>query len=70
MTYIETLFYAESEGLLPTRMGKINAVINEIKNHSSYIIDLFEFKKILQKYGLSYEELSNKELEYINYKIK
>lgn len=70
MIFFEMMFYAESEGLLPTRAGKLNAVIKEIKNISDSSIDLDTFKYILKKHGLSYETLSAKEMNYITSLIK
>ena len=70
MTFPELFFYAEAEGLLPTRAGKINAIINEVKAYPNSEIDFFEFEKILTKYGLKYNNLSNKEIRYINASIR
>ena len=69
MTFFETLYYAECEGLLPTRAGKINAVIRIIKGYPGSSIDMNEFEKILNDYGLSYNDLSEREIRYINAKI-
>lgn len=60
------LYMAEADGLLPTRTGKINAVIREVKAYPSPEIELSEFKKILRKNGLRYEDLTSKEINYIN----
>ena len=70
MDFSETMFYAESEGLLPTRAGKINAVIKEIKDYPGLSIGLEEFEEILNKYGLKYGELTERELRYIDASIK
>ena len=69
MTFSETMFYAEAEGLLPTRAGKINAVINAIKNYPHATIEFFEFNQLLKEYGLAYEDLSEREIRYINASI-
>lgn len=66
MKFAETMFYAEAEGLLPTRLGKINAVINAVKEYPHYEIEFSEFEKILEQHGLKYKELSNQEIQYIN----
>ena len=56
MKFPELFFYAEAEGLLPTRAGKINAVINDIKNYPGSEIEFSEFESILNHYGLRYED--------------
>ena len=70
MTFPETMFYAEAEGLLPTRAGKINAVIADIKKYPYSTIEFADFKEILHKHGLKYEELSERELRYIDASIR
>lgn len=69
MTFSETMFYAEANGLLLTRAGTINAVINAIKKYPRPEIEFFEFEQILENYGLRYEELSDREIRYINASI-
>lgn len=69
MTFAETMYYAEAEGLLPTRAGKINAVINTVKEYPSPEIEFSEFEKILESYGLRYNDLSDREIRYINASI-
>ena len=69
MKFAEMMFYAEAEGLLPTRAGKINAVINDIKKYPYSEIEFSEFKKILENYGLQYEDLTDREIRYINASI-
>ena len=70
MTNISYYFYmAEAEGLLPTRAGAINAVINAVKKYPRPEIEFSEFEKILESYGLRYEELSEREIRYINASI-
>ena len=53
MTFPEMMFYAEAEGLLPTRLGCLNAVINDIKELPYSEIEFSEFKEILRNNGLS-----------------
>ena len=70
MTNMSYYFYmAEAEGLLPTRAGKINAVINAVKEYPRPEIELSEFEKILESYGLRYNDLSDREIQYINTSI-
>lgn len=69
MTFPEMMFYAETEGLLPTRAGKINAIINAIKEYPCLEIEFSEFEKILESYGLTYDDLSDREIQYINANI-
>ena len=66
ITFPELCFYAEAEGLLPTRTGKINAVINDIKNYPASSIDFAEFELILKNNGLCYDELTASEIDYIH----
>lgn len=70
MTFPEMMFYAEAEGFLPTRAGKINAVIKDIKDYPGLSVDLFEFKEILKNHDLKYEDLSEREMRYINASIR
>lgn len=68
---IPQLFYmAESEGLLPTRLGKLNAVIKEIKNYPTPTIDEEAFVYIMNKCNLDYKSLTQKELNYILAEIR
>lgn len=69
MRFAELMFYAEAEGLLPTRAGKINAVIRDIKDFPSPTIDFMQFKTILSRYDLNYDDLTDLEKRYINAKI-
>ena len=70
MKFPELFFYAEAEGLLPTRAGKINAVINDIKNYPGFEIEFSEFESILNHYGLRYEDLTDREIRHINASIR
>lgn len=69
MTFSEMMFYAEAQGLLPTRAGKINAVISAVKEYPRLEIEFSEFEKILESYGLRYDDLSDREIRYINASI-
>ena len=58
-------FMAEAEGLLPTRTGKINAVIHDMKDLSYHTIEFPEFAQILENHGLKYQQLTDKEIQRI-----
>lgn len=66
MNIWQTFYMAEAEGLLPTRAGKINAVIRDVKDYPCATIDFDEFEKILANHDLSYAELTDREIRYIN----
>lgn len=70
MNFAEMMFYAESDGLLPTRAGKINAVIKDIRKYPQAEISLSDFESILNEYNLTYKELTPREMRYINASIK
>lgn len=70
MKFEEMMFYAEAEGLLPTRAGRINKVIQDIKNFPHYTIDFNDFEKILKQNGLDWKNLSPRERKYIDASIK
>ena len=70
MELAEMFYYAEAEGKLPTRTGKINAVIRDVKAYPGSTIGIYEFEKILKKYGLSYGELTPREIQKINSGIR
>ena len=65
MKFAEMMFYAEAEGLLPTRQGRINAVIKDVKEYPGSSIEFTEFERILRNHGLCYAELTDRELRYI-----
>lgn len=65
ITFPEMLYYMECEGDIPTRTGRINAVIKEIRNTPPHYISDDEFEQILNNHDLSYEELTNRELLFI-----
>lgn len=67
----EMLFYAESEGLLPTRLGRINSVILDIKDAAKYNLAASNLDFILRENGFySFDELTEKEIDYINRNLK
>lgn len=70
MNFAELMFYAEAEGVLPTRAGKINAIVKDIKNYPSPIIDEETFADIVESHDIRYNSLTNRELKYINSAIK
>lgn len=65
ITFPEMLYYMECEGDMPTRAGRINAVIKEIKSIPPHHISEDEFEQVLNNYDLSYEELTYRELLFI-----
>ena len=65
ITFPEMLYYMECEGDMPTRTGRINAVIKEIKSTPPHHISEDEFEQILNNHDLSYEELTDRELLFI-----
>ena len=70
MNFAELMFYAEAEGMLPTRTGKINAIVKDVKNYPSPVIDEETFVNIVESHGIRYNSLTNRELKYINSAIK
>ena len=70
MIFPEVMFYAEANGLLPTRAGKINAIINEIKLYPHPEMKFEDFEKVLNNYGLCYKDLTRMEINYINASIR
>ena len=65
LTFPEMLYYMECEGDIPTRTGRLNAVIKEIRSTPPHHISDDEFEQVLNNHGLSYEELTNRELLFI-----
>lgn len=65
MDFAEMMFYAEAEGLLPTRAGKLNKTIKDIKADPRPEISLTELRRFLNKNGLEFDNLSQKEKEYL-----
>lgn len=70
MDFAELMFMAEAEGYLPTRAGKINAIVKAIKNYPSPVIDQSVFESIVNHYGINPQSLTRRELNYINSAIK
>ena len=63
LSFGEMMFYAEAEGKLPTREGRINAVINWLKSQNGDRISAEDFYNLYHDYGLT--NLSNAELQRI-----
>ena len=59
------MFYAEAEGLLPTRTGRLNKTIKDVKADPRPEISLIELKRILNKNGLDFDDLSYREKTYL-----
>ncbi len=69
LSFGEMMFYAEAEGLLPTRAGRINAVINDMKDWPYDTMSQDDFEKILVEHKLDYDDLTQKEIDYILSKL-
>lgn len=65
ITFPEMMFYAEAEGLLPTRVGRLNAVINDLKKYPG-TIDFYTLNQILRKHGFRIEDLDERDRRYID----
>ena len=65
MDFAEMMFYAEAEGLLPTRAGTINAIIKDIKDDPRATIDQDDFEEILSYHNLTLSDLTRREFDYI-----
>lgn len=61
----ELFYYAESEGLLPTRQGRINAAINEAKTYDPADLTMNELAYLLDKHNININSLSSREKRYI-----
>lgn len=70
MTFPELMYYVECDGGLPTRAGKINAVIKDVKRYPYPEISMDAFEAILNEYGLTFDSLTNRERRYIEASIK
>ena len=66
MNFAEMAFYAETEGFLPTKTGKMYAVVNEIKEKYLDEVPFEDFVQILKKHGLSFEKLSEEDKRWID----
>lgn len=65
MKFSELMFMAEAEGQLPTRMGRLNAIIKDIKAVPTPSIDSDTLISILNKNGIELKDLTQKEFDYI-----
>lgn len=65
MNFPELFYMAEAEGKLPTRTGRLNAVIKDINKIPTQEIDSDILLSILNKNGIELESLTEKELNYI-----
>ena len=63
LSFGEMMFYAEAEGKLPTREGRINALINWLKEQDGDRISAEDFYDLYHDHGLT--NLSNSELQRI-----
>ena len=70
MNIFEYLYMAETVGELPTRTGRLNATIRDIKKIQTPTIDTDTLIEILNKNGLELKDLSQKEFNYILNGIK
>lgn len=70
MKFAEMMFYAENEGLIPTRTGNINAAIQEIKEDPKPTFDFWEIELVFKKHGLAIKDLTEREIRYINACLK
>ena len=70
MNFAELMFYAEAEGMLPTRAGKINAIVKDVRKYPSPTIDEETFSDIVESHGIRYDSLTNLEWKYIFSAIK
>jgi len=65
MNFPELFYMAEAEGELPTRTGRLNAVIKDIKKIPTPTIDSDTLVSILNKNGIELKSLTQKEFNYI-----
>ena len=63
ISFPEMMFYAEAEGLLPTREGKINAIIKWLRAQDGDTILAEDFYDLYHDYGLT--RVSNDEIHRI-----
>ncbi len=70
MNFAELAFYAEAEGLLPTRVGKINALIKKVKAYPFSTIEKDDFDAVAASVGIDPSSLSAREWRYIENAIK
>ena len=65
MNFPELFYMAEAEGELPTRTGRLKAVIKDIKKIPTPTIDSDTLISILNKNGIELKSLTQKEFNYI-----
>lgn len=70
MDFAALMFMAETEGSLPTRTGKINAIVKDVREYPSTTIDEETFSNIVKSHGIHYDSLTNLEWKYIFSAIK
>lgn len=70
MNFPELFYMAEAAGELPTRTGRLNAVIKDIKNVPTPTVDSDTLISILNKNGIELKTLTQKEFNYILNGIK
>ena len=65
-SFPEMMFYAEAEGLLPTKEGKINAIIKWLKAQKGDTMFFQDFYDLcLDDYDLDLEDISTDEFHRI-----
>jgi len=70
MDFAQTMFMAEAEGFLPTREGKIQGIIKAVKAYPGSTIELHDFFRIVDKWGIDIHSLTQAELARIESAIK
>ena len=70
MKFSELMYYAEATGELPTRTGRLNAVIKDIRNIPTPTIDSDTLISVLSKNGIELKSLTQREFDYILKGIK
>ncbi len=65
MDFAEMMFYAEAEGLLPTRLGRLNKTIKDIEADPRPEISLTELRWFLNRNDLEFDDLSQREKDYL-----
>lgn len=59
MNFSEMMFYAEAEGMLPTRQGKINKVKNFLSQNPN--LSVYEIIEVLTSNGIYPDKMTDKE---------
>ena len=70
MNFAGICYFAELEGLLPTRAGKINKVIKAVKAYPAPYISSDAFEGILIGCDIDPSSLTEREMRYVNSAIK